>query len=100
MAVSLWMRLVLLTAALGLGGCASGCLASDPKLAHLVPGMTYDEVTAVMGCEGRLMRGSPEPGDAFMSVEWTGPRSLLRQTDMLFRDRRLLWFDTRPSPGF
>jgi hypothetical protein len=100
MAFPLWTRLVLLMAALGLGGCSSSCLASDPKLARLVPGMTYEEVSAVMGCEGRLMRGSPEADDGFMSAEWTGPRSLLRQTDMLFRDRRLVWFDTRPSPGF
>ena len=86
---------------LGLGGCSTTCSSSDQKLARLSAGMSYGDVSAVMGCEGRLIRGSLEPGQAYAMTEWPGPRSLLlHQTDMLFLDRRLLWYDSPPAPGF
>jgi hypothetical protein len=86
---------------LELGGCSTTCSSSDAKLARLAAGMSYDDVSAAMGCEGRLVRGSLEPGSAYAVTEWPGPRSLLlRQTDMLFLDRRLLWYDSQPAPGF
>ena len=94
---------VALTLALGLatGGCSAGCMSTDQKLAHLAPGMSYDEVSAVMGCQGRLVRGSLEAGNAYAIAEWPGPRSpLLQQTDLLFFDRRLLWYDSQSAPGF
>jgi hypothetical protein len=85
----------------GMGGCSAGCISNDQKLARLAPGMSYDEVSAVMGCQGRLVRGSLEGGNAYAIAQWPGPTSLLlRQTDMLFFDRRLLWYDSRSAPGF
>jgi hypothetical protein len=87
--------------ALGLGGCSTNCISSDQKLARLAPGMSYDDVSAIMGCQGRLVRGSLEPGNAYAMTEWPGPRSrLFHQTDMLFLDGRLFWYDSQPAPGF
>jgi hypothetical protein len=102
MTAGLVLRFVLAALALGsLGGCSTGCVASDQKLARLAPGMSYDDVTAVMGCQGRWVRESPDAGSAYAIAEWPGPRSpLLHQTDMLFFDRRLLWYDSRAAPGF
>jgi len=94
------MRLVLLLSTMGMGGCSTGCIASHQKLARLAPGMSYDDVAAAMGCQGRLVRGSPDARNTYAMAEWPGPRSLLRQTDMLFFDRRLLWYDSQPAPGF
>lgn len=85
----------------GLSGCSAGCISSDQKLVRLTPGMSYDEVSAVMGCQGRLIRGSLEDPEAYAIAQWPGPSSLLlRRTDMMFFDRRLLWYDSRSAPGF
>jgi hypothetical protein len=92
------LALILLT--LVVGGCSSSCLTSDQKLARLTPGMSYEEVGAVMGCQGQLVRGSVEVANAYAVAEWRGPRSLLSQTNMMFFDLRLLWYDSRPAPGF
>jgi|SRR6185312_2594699 hypothetical protein len=95
------VRLAMAGLALGMGGCSAGCVSSDQKLARLMPGMSYGKVSAVMGCQGRLVRGSLEDGNAYAIAQWPGPTSLLlRQTDMLFFDRRLLWYDSRSAPGF
>jgi hypothetical protein len=85
---------------LALGGCSSTCVSNNQKLAKLAPGMSYDDVTAVMGCQGRVVRGSLGDGDGYAVAEWAGPTSLFRQTDMMFFDRRLLWYDSRTAPGF
>ena len=101
MTAGLTLRLASAMLILGLGGCSTNCISSDQKLARLTPGMSYSDVSAVMGCEGRPVRGSLEPGNAYAMTEWPGPRSLLlQQTDMLFLDRRLLWYDSQPAPGF
>lgn len=105
MTLGLTVRLAMAGLALGMGGamggCSAGCVTSDQKLARLMPGMSYGEVSAVMGCQGRLVRGSLEDADAYAIAQWPGPTSLLlRQTDMLFFDRRLLWYDSRSAPGF
>src|ERR1700756_12276 len=95
------LALVSLTLTLAMGGCSAGCISSDQKLARLAPGMSYDDVSAVMGCQGRLVRGSLEAGNAYAIAQWPGPRSpLLHQTAMMFFDRRLLWYDSQSSPGF
>jgi hypothetical protein len=99
MTAGLTLRLLLPLLVLGMGGCSAGCFGSDHKLARLAPGMSYDEVSAVMGCQGRLVRGSFD-SDTYAVAEWPGPRSLLRQTDMMFFDRRLLWYDSQVAPGF
>jgi hypothetical protein len=63
--------------------------------------MSYDEVGTVMGCPGRLVRGSFADGGTYAIAEWSGPTSLfLHQTDMMFFDRRLLWYDAQSAPGF
>ncbi len=93
--------LAMASLALGVGGCSTGCVSSDQKLARLAPGMSYDDVSAVMGCQGRLVRGSLEAGNAYAIAQWSGPRSpLLHHTDMMFFDRRLLWYDSRSASGF
>ena len=87
--------------ALAAGGCSGGCAGSDQKLARLAPGMSYDDVSAAMGCQGRLVRGSLEAGNAYAIAQWPGPGSpLLHQTDMMFFDRRLLWYQPQTAPGF
>lgn len=87
--------------ALSAGGCSAGCMTSDAKLARLTPGMSYEDVSGAMGCQGRLVRGSMDAENAYAVAEWAGPRSrLLSQTDMMFFDRRLLWYDSAPAPGF
>ena len=55
-----------------------------------------------MGCQGRLVRGSPDARQHLCDRPngRDRPRSLLRQTDMLFFDRRLLWYDSQSAPGF
>ena len=101
MTLGLTVRLAMAGLALGMSGCSAGCVSSDQKLARLTPGMSYGEVSAVMGCQGRLVRGSLEGADTYAIAEWPGPTSLLlRQTDMLFFDRRLFWYDSRSAPGF
>ena len=101
MTAGLTLRLALVMLALELGSCSTTCSSSDQKLGRLSPGMSYDDVSAIMGCQGRLVRGSLEPGNAYAMTEWPGPRSLLfHQTDMLFLDGRLLWYDSQPAPGF
>jgi hypothetical protein len=101
MTAGLTLRLTVALAALGIGGCSTACVSSDQKLARLAPGMSYDEVSATMGCQGRLVRGSLEDGNAYAVAEWPGPTSpFLHQTDMMFFDRRLLWYDSRSAPGF
>jgi hypothetical protein len=95
------LRLSLALLALSTGGCSAGCMTSDLKLARLTPGMSYEDVSAAMGCQGRLVRGSMDAGNAYAIAEWAGPHSrLLSQTDMMFFNRRLLWYDSAPAPGF
>jgi len=101
MTAGLTLRLVSTLAALGMGGCSAACVSSDQKLARVTPGMSYDDVTAFMGCQGRLVRGSLDGGNAYAIAEWPGPKSLFfHHTDMMFFDRRLLWYDSRSAPGF
>jgi hypothetical protein len=63
-----WLTLGL---GIGLGGCSATCASSEQKLARVAPGMSYDEVGAVMGCQGRLVRGSLEDGNAYAIAEWS-----------------------------
>lgn len=101
MTLGLTLSLAVAGLALAMGGCSTSCVSGDQKLARLAPGMSYDEVSATMGCQGRLVRGSLEDGNAYAVAEWPGPTSLfLHQTDMMFFDRRLLWYDSRSAPGF
>ena len=93
---SLTLALALVTV-----GCSTSCVSSDQKLARLAPGMSYDDVSAVMGCQGRLARGSLEADNSYAIAQWAGPRSpFLHQTDMMFFDRHLLWYDSQTAPGF
>ena len=105
MTLGLTVRLAMAGLAFGMGvamgGCSAGCVSSDQKLARLMPGMSYDEVSVVMGCQGRLVRGSLEADNSYAIAQWAGPRSpFLHQTDMMFFDRRLLWYDSQTAPGF
>ena len=101
MIAALTSRLALVSLTFALGGCSASCISSDQKLARLAPGMSYDDVSAVMGCQGRLVRGGLDARNAYAIAQWPGPRSpLLHQTDMMFLDRRLLWHESRAAPGF
>lgn len=101
MTLGLTLRLAMGSLALSLGGCSTACVSSDEKLARLAPAMSYDEVSTVMGCQGRLIRGSLEDGNAYAIAEWPGPTSLfLHKTDMMFFDRHLLWYESQSAPGF
>ncbi len=92
---------VVAAAALLAGGCASNCSATSEKLAHLRRGMSQHEATAVMGCEGRqVSQGSSAAGE-LTTVEWDGPTfRLSRNTQLDFRDGRLLSFTTGRRGGF
>ena len=50
MTAGLTLRLASAMLILGLGGCSTNCISSDQKLARLTPGMSYSDVSAVMGC--------------------------------------------------
>ena len=73
-------------------GCSSfTCGANQHKLAELREGMSYEEVSQIMGCSGVRVSGHGlEPGE-FATIEWAGPDSLLfGRTHVVFFDRQLL----------
>ena len=83
-------------------GCSSlSCGADQRKLANLRSGMTHDEVSRLMGCSGRLVRGDGfEPG-TYATVDWDGPDSLLfTRTHVLFLGDRLQSYATDARGGF
>jgi hypothetical protein len=90
--------LVLLASFASVTACSTvSCGANGQKLSRLAPGMAYEEVAGVLGCSGRLVRGSLDSPDEYATVEWDGPDSLLfTRTDMIFLDRRLLSFSIQP----
>lgn len=95
------LLLVILCATLA-GGCSSlSCGADQSKLASLRSGMTYDEVSRIMGCGGRLVRGDGLAAGAYATVDWDGPDSLMfARTHMVFFGDKLHSYATDPRGGF
>ena len=83
-------------------GCSSlSCGADQRKLASLRTGMTQDEVSRIMGCSGRLVRGDGVAPGAYATVDWDGPDSLLfTRTHVLFFGDRLQSYATDARGGF
>lgn len=89
--------LLVLAAASSTAGCASSCTASAEKLANLKRGMSYDEVTGVMGCSGTQVTNDADVS----TVEWNGPnRGMVSRTQLDFRDGHLLSFTTDNRGGW
>jgi hypothetical protein len=83
-------------------GCSSlSCGADQRKLAELREGMSYEDVSRIMGCSGtRISEHGLDPGE-YATIEWAGPDSLLfSRTHVLFFDRRLFSVMTYPRGGF
>jgi hypothetical protein len=88
--------LILLGASISLSACNVACSASSNKLAALKRGMSYDEVSQVMGCAGDVITAAgPEQSD-YAIVEWGGPLILSRRTRMQFLDDKLIAYTTEP----
>src|SRR5262245_32956144 len=82
--------------------CSSlSCGADQYKLAELREGMTYEEVSKLMGCPGnRISEHGLEP-DEYATIEWAGPDSLLfSRTHVVFFDRKLTSVMTYARGGF
>ena len=93
------VRVLIVCVASLLGGCTSlSCGANTQKLAHLHPGMSRDETSALMGCMGKPVGGS---ADRFATVEWSGPGSLLfSRTYVVFLDDKLFTVSTEKRGGY
>jgi len=77
-------------------GCALTCSANDRNLSELRRGMSYDEASRVMGCQGSVASEyTPTTGD-YAIVEYNGPYSLFMRTRLDFLQGRLLYFTTEP----
>ena len=83
-------------------GCSSLSCGADPqKLASLRSGMSYAEVSRLMGCSGRLVRGDGFAPGEYATVDWDGPDSLLfTRTHVIFLGDRLQSYMTDPRGGF
>jgi hypothetical protein len=82
------LALVALAAATG---CSSlSCGANQHRLAQLRDGMSYEQVSQIMGCGGtRVSEHGLDPGE-YATIEWAGPDSLLfSRTHVVFFDRKL-----------
>ena len=95
----------LILAVLGLAasaGCSSlSCGADQHKLAHLREGMSYEEVSKLMGCSGERVSEHGLDPDEFATIEWAGPDSLLfSRTHVVFFDRKLFSVMTYGRGGF
>jgi hypothetical protein len=85
-----------------IAGCSSlSCGADHGKLARLHEGMSYEEVSKLMGCPGtRISKHGLDP-DEFSTIEWAGPDSLLfSRTHVVFFDRKLFSVMTYARGGF
>jgi len=95
------MRTILvMMAAMLLGGCAGTCRATDDKLAALRRGMSYEETVQVMGCPGKVTTANLPQSGEFSTVEWDGPRSyVFTGTEIDFSGGKLLSYTTGQRGG-
>lgn len=95
------LLLVILCATLASGCSSLSCGADQRKLANLRSGMTYDEVSRIMGCSGRLVRGDRFAPGEYATMDWDGPDSLLfTRTHMVFFGDKLHSYATDARGGF
>ncbi|HTR84789.1 MAG TPA: hypothetical protein VMI56_09935 [Reyranella sp.] len=81
-----------------LSGCATSCGPTSDKLASLRRGMSVQEASTVLGCEGSSVARSPE--SAMTTFEWSGPGApVVNRTQLDFEDGRLLSFTTDKRYG-
>jgi hypothetical protein len=81
-----------------ISGCAGSCDANAGKLAALKRGMSVQEATGVMGCEGASVARSPDSD--ITTREWSGPGApVVNRTQLDFEDGRLLSFTTDKRYG-
>ena len=83
-------------------GCSSlSCGADQRKLAQLREGMSYQEVSQLMGCPGENVSKHGLDANEFATMEWAGPDSLLfSRTHVVFYDRKLFSVMTYKRGGF
>ena len=83
-------------------GCSSlSCGVDQHKLAQLREGMSYAEVSKLMGCSGERVSEHGLDPDEFATIEWAGPDSLLfSRTHVVFFDRKLFSVMTYRRGGF
>jgi hypothetical protein len=95
------MRTILvMMAAMLLGGCAGTCRATDDKLAALRRDMSYEETAQVMGCQGKVVTANAPSSGEFSTVEWDGPRSyVFTGTQLDFLGGKLLSYTTGQRGG-
>jgi hypothetical protein len=76
-------------------GCTAQCGATPQRLAKLQRGMSYEETSSIMGCQGSNVTAYG-PGSAdYATVEWNGPDStLFMRTRIDFLDGKLLSYTT------
>jgi hypothetical protein len=93
--------LLLGLAAASTTSCTSSCSANPDKLAALKRGMSYDEVSGVMGCQGtQVTSNGPETAEV-STVEWKGPaRGVLSRTQLDFLEGHLLSYTTGNRGGW
>jgi hypothetical protein len=84
-----------------LSGCASTCGANPQKLSALQRGMSYEETTRIMGCQGTVVSPfGPLQGER-STVEWSGPAPYLSyRTQVDFLDGKLLSYTTEQRGGW
>src|SRR5262245_7197528 len=96
-------RLILVSLALAASSdCSSlSCGADQHKLDQLREGMSYEDVSKLMGCAGAQVSEHGLDADEFATVEWAGPDSLLfSRTHVVFFDRKLFSVMTYRRGGF
>ena len=77
-----------------LSACNVACGVNDDKLAALRRGMSYEQVSQVMGCGGELITAyGPATGD-YAIVEWAGPLPLSNRTRLEFLNDKLMSYST------
>lgn len=88
------MGLAALGCSVFLSGCNVACSARSDKLTALKRGMTYDEVSEIMGCGGDVVTAAGPRHEDFAIVEWAGPMIFSNRTRMEFLDGRLVSYTT------
>ncbi|MBV8391676.1 MAG: hypothetical protein JOY81_00695 [Alphaproteobacteria bacterium] len=97
--VVLWLVAGLSSAAV-VSGCTASCGASTTKLQALRRGMSYDEVSGIMGCPGKIISPTGPDTGAYATVEWDGPDTLLfKRTQLDFADGKLLSYTSERRGG-
>jgi hypothetical protein len=93
-----WMAIGAALMAMAVSGC-DACRATPEKLSTLQRGMSYEEASRIMGCSGTPVARDDQSADDVSTIAWGGPGSIFMQTQIDFRDDRLLYYTTRARGG-